>query len=108
MPLIAPNYIALAQTMYEKSVSLHFVYTLLYFCAPGEPPVPKFTYLGTDGQQGPDYQCATLRFLSFCQPVYEICQCPSMSMSIKSFFSVARIAELSRRPRGRSRVRELY
>ena len=56
MPIIMPNFIALGQTMYEKSVTIF--YTLQYFGAPGGPPVPKFTNLGPDVQQGPIYQPA--------------------------------------------------
>jgi len=37
MPLIMPNFIALGQTMYEKSVTIF--YTLQYFGASVEPPV---------------------------------------------------------------------
>jgi len=41
-----PNFIALGQTMYEKSVTIFCI--LQYFGAPGGPPAPKFTNLGDD------------------------------------------------------------
>jgi len=45
-PLTVPNFIALGQTMYEKSVT-NF-YTLQYFGAPGGTSCAKFTNLGDD------------------------------------------------------------
>ena len=45
-PLTLPIFIALGQTMYEKSATIF--YTLQYFVALGEPPGPKFTSLGVD------------------------------------------------------------
>jgi len=54
MPLIMPNFIALGQTMYEKSVTIF--YTLQYFGAPGGLPEPKFTSRGLDEKQGPVYR----------------------------------------------------
>ena len=50
MPVIVPNFIALGQTMYEKSVTIF--YTLQYFGTSGGPLGPKIIYLGGDVQQG--------------------------------------------------------
>jgi len=55
-----PNFIALGQTTYEKSVAKNF-YALQYFGAPRGTPVPQFTYLGDGVQQGPLYQAAKFR-----------------------------------------------
>jgi len=43
--------------MEEKSAT-NFFYTLQCFGAPGGLPGPKFTNLGNDVQQGPEYQYA--------------------------------------------------
>ena len=63
-PLKLRNISALGQTMHEKIVTKMF-YTLQYFGAPDGPPRSKFTNLGTDVQQGPDYQCAVSNFVPF-------------------------------------------
>jgi len=54
MPFIVLNFIALGQTIYEKTVT-NFFYTLQYFGAPGGPTGPKFTSLGRV-RQGSLYQ----------------------------------------------------
>jgi len=41
-----------------KRKVLQFFYTLQYYGVPGGLPGPKFTNLGTDVQQGPDYHYA--------------------------------------------------
>ena len=58
MPFTVPTFIALSQTMYEKSVTKDFAQPLVLW-HPRVTPGPKFTNLGTDVQQGPDYQCET-------------------------------------------------
>jgi len=50
-PPTLPNFIALRETMYEKSVTKNLRHSV--FWRPGAPPEPKFTNLGTDAQQGP-------------------------------------------------------
>jgi len=46
MPVTVPDFMALGQTVYEKSIT-KFFYTLPYSGAPGSPG-PKFTNLGSD------------------------------------------------------------
>jgi len=45
-PLTLPDFIAISQTVYEKSVT-HFLYRSLFWRS-GRPPGPKFTSLGGD------------------------------------------------------------
>jgi len=52
-----PNFVALDQTTYEKSVT-NFFYTLQYFSVQWGLPEPKFTNLGCHVQQGLIYQSA--------------------------------------------------
>jgi len=58
-PLILPNFIALGQTVYEKSVIIF--YTLHYSGAQGGPSRSKFINLGHNVQQGSLYQPAKFR-----------------------------------------------
>ena len=54
MPLIVPNFLALGQTTYEKSVTIFF--TPFSILALQGTPELKFIGLGNDVQQCPDYQ----------------------------------------------------
>jgi len=62
MPLIVPNFIALVQTMYEKSVTKIF-YTFSILDLRGGLSAPQFTNLGPVVQQGPRYGCAKFRLV---------------------------------------------
>jgi len=53
MSLIVPNFIALSETIYDKSVTIFTPFSILAPQAQETPFVPKFTNLGDDVQQGP-------------------------------------------------------
>ena len=81
MPVLVPNFIALDQTMYQKIVTIF--YTHQYFGAPEGSPVPKFTNLGPDVQQGLLYQTAKLCHV-LPTPVRCIC-CQILSISLMAW-----------------------
>ena len=77
MPFIVLNFIALGQTIYEKTVT-NFFYTLQYFGAPGGPTGPKFTSLGRV-RQGSLYQPTKFNHL-LTTSLWDMC-CKSSSIS---------------------------
>jgi len=80
MPLIVPNYFALAQTMYEKSVTIFTPFCI--FAPQGNLRQSSPISALTDSK---DRTTNVPHYVSFWQPVYETCQCQSMSISIKIF-----------------------
>jgi len=67
-----PNFIAVGQTVYEKSVT-NFLHPLLFW-----RPRPKFTSPGGDVEQGSLYQATKFRPFP-TTPVPDICCCQSLS-----------------------------
>ena len=73
-----PNFIAVSQTVYEKSVT-NFLHPLLFW-RPRRTHWPKFTSPGGDVEQGPLYQATKVRPFP-TTPVPDIC-CQSSSISL--------------------------
>ena len=68
MPLVVTNFIALGQTIYEKSVTKMF-YSLRYFGVTGEPLGSKFNNLSPDVQQSPPINLSN--FIDFVDGVID-------------------------------------
>jgi len=78
-PHRAKCYRAAAKRCTRKA--LQIFYTLRYFGAPGGPPGPKFSNLGSDIQQRPLYQFAKFR-LVLRTPVRDTYSCQILSISL--------------------------